>query len=60
VLRLTGSNLLDACSYQMEPNFDGDSSAEIIANQAAYRVDHFEVERECSSPRWSLTLRAVF
>jgi outer membrane receptor protein involved in Fe transport len=60
VLRLTGSNLLDACSYQMEPNFDGDSSAEIQANQAAYVVDHFEVERECSSPRWSLTLRAVF
>ncbi|MHB1059550.1 MAG: TonB-dependent receptor plug domain-containing protein [Rhodanobacter sp.] len=60
VLRLTGSNLLDACSYQVEPNFDGDSAAEIIANQAAYHVDHFEVERECSSPRWSLTLRAVF
>lgn len=60
VLRLTGKNLLDACSYQMEPNFDGDSGVAIVANQAAYNVDHFEVERECSSPTWSLTLRAVF
>lgn len=60
ILRLTGTNLLDACSYQMEPNFDGDSSAEILANQAAFNVDAYEVERECSSPRWSLTFRAVF
>jgi hypothetical protein len=60
ILRLNGSNLLDSCSYQLEPNFDGDDAAQIIANQAVYNVDHFEVERECSSPRWSLTLRAVF
>jgi outer membrane receptor protein involved in Fe transport len=60
ILRLNGSNLLDSCSYQMEPNFAGDDAAQIIANQSVYNVDHFEVERECSSPRWSLTLRAVF
>lgn len=60
VIRLTGSNLLDARSVQAEAGFDGDSGAEIIGNQAAYNVDAFEVERERSSPRWTLTLRMVF
>lgn len=60
VLRLTGNNLLDADSLQAEAGFDGDNGAEIIANQAAYDVDAYEVERENSSPRWTLTLRAVF
>lgn len=60
VLRLTGKNLLDACSYQMERSFGGDSAAVIVANQAAFNVEAFEVERECASPTWSLTLRAVF
>ncbi|GAB3315467.1 TonB-dependent receptor plug domain-containing protein [Luteimonas notoginsengisoli] len=60
VMRLTGSNLLDADSLQAEAGFDGDNGAEIIANQAAYDVDAYEVERENSSPRWTLTLRAVF
>lgn len=60
VMRLTGNNLLDADSLQAESGFDGDNGAEIIANQAAYDVDAFEVERENSSPRWTLTLRAVF
>lgn len=60
VIRLTGSNLLDARSVQTESGFDGDSGAEIIGNQAAYNVDAFEVERERSSPRWTLTLRMVF
>lgn len=60
VLRLTGKNLLDACSYQMEPNFAGDSAVAIMANQAAFNVDAYEVERECASPSWSLTFRAVF
>ncbi|WP_454832214.1 TonB-dependent receptor plug domain-containing protein [Pseudoxanthomonas wuyuanensis] len=60
VLRLTGNNLLDAESKQAEAGFDGDNGAEILANQAAYNVDAFEVEREASSPRWTLTLRVVF
>jgi len=60
VLRLTGTNLLDANSMQAEAGFDGDNGAEILANQAAYDVDAFEVEREQSSPKITLTLRAVF
>lgn len=60
VLRLTGNNILDADSLQAEAGFDGDNGAEIIANQAAYAVDAYEIERENSSPRWTLTLRAVF
>jgi outer membrane receptor for ferrienterochelin and colicins len=60
VLRLTGTNLLDANSLQAEAGFDGDNGAEILANQAAYDVDAFEVEREASSPKITLTLRAVF
>jgi outer membrane receptor protein involved in Fe transport len=60
VLRLTGNNLLDAQSKQAEAGFDGDSGVELLANQAAYDVDAFEVEREQSSPRWTLTLRVVF
>lgn len=60
VLRLTGTNLLDAESQQAEAGFDGDNGAEILANQAAYDVDAFEVEREASSPKITLTLRAVF
>lgn len=60
VMRLTGNNLLDACSYQMESDFAGDSADELQANNRAYNVDFMELERECSSPTWSLTLRAVF
>lgn len=60
VLRLTGSNLLDSCSFQYEQDFDGDSAAELIANNRAYNVDSIELERECSSPNVALTLRTVF
>lgn len=60
VLRLTGNNLLDADSLQAEAGFDGDSGAEILSNQAAYAVDAYEIERENSSPKWTLTLRGVF
>lgn len=60
VVRLTGNNLLDARSLQAESGFDGDNGEEILQNQAAYDVDAFEVERERSSRRWTLTLRAVF
>lgn len=60
VLRLTGTNLLDADSRQAEAGFDGDNGEEILENQADYDVDAFEVERENSSPRWTLTLRMVF
>lgn len=60
VLRLTGSNLLDAESDQAESGFDGDNGDEIIENQAAFDVDAYEIESEKSSPRWTLTLRVVF
>lgn len=60
VLRLTGNNLLDSCSQQLEQDFAGDDAAQMMANNRAYNVDFMELERECSSPRWSLTLRAVF
>jgi outer membrane receptor protein involved in Fe transport len=60
VLRLTGNNLLDSCSEQLEQDFAGDDAAEMMANNAAYNVDFMELERECSSPTVSLTLRAVF
>jgi outer membrane receptor for ferrienterochelin and colicins len=60
VLRLTGTNLLDSDSDQAEAGFDGDNGAQILANQAAYNVDAFEVERESSSPKITLTLRSVF
>jgi outer membrane receptor protein involved in Fe transport len=60
VIRLTGNNLLNAASNQAEAGFDGDNGEEILENQAAYNVDAFEVEREKSSPRWTLTLRLVF
>lgn len=60
VVRLTGNNLLDSRSLQAEAGFDGDNGAEILENQAAYNVDAFEVERERSSPRWTLTFRIVF
>jgi outer membrane receptor for ferrienterochelin and colicins len=60
VVRLTGNNLLDARSLQAEAGFDGDSGEEILENQAGFDVDAFEVERERSSPRWTLTIRVVF
>jgi outer membrane receptor protein involved in Fe transport len=60
VLRLSGNNLLDAASKQNERGYDGDTGAEIIANQQADIVDAFEIEREESSPTVTLTLRAVF
>lgn len=60
VMRLTGNNLLDANSLQAEAGFDGDNGAEILANQAAFDVDAYEIEREQSSPKWTLTLRMVF
>jgi outer membrane receptor protein involved in Fe transport len=60
VLRLTGNNLLDSCSEQLEQDFAGDDATEMMANNAAYNVDFMELERECSSPSVSLTLRAVF
>lgn len=60
VLRIVGNNLLDADSIQAEQNFDGDTAAEIIANQIANDVDEFELERENSSPTILISLRAVF
>lgn len=60
VVRLSGNNLIDARSLQYEQNFDGDTGAEVIANQQAGDVDEFEVEREESARQIMLTLRLVF
>ncbi len=60
VVRLSGSNLLDARSLQWERNYDGDNGAEIIDNQRAGDVDAFEVEHEETSPQIMLTGRLVF
>jgi outer membrane receptor protein involved in Fe transport len=60
VLRLSGTNLLDARSLQYERNFDGDTGLDIIEAQRAGDVDNFEVEHEETSRQIMLTLRAVF
>jgi outer membrane receptor protein involved in Fe transport len=60
VLRLSGTNLLDARSLQYERNFDGDTGLDIIEAQRAGDVDNFEVEHEETSRQFMLTLRAVF
>ena len=60
VVRLSGSNLLDARSLQWERNYDGDNGAEIIDNQRDRNVDNFEVEHEETARQIMLTLRAVF
>ena len=60
VLRLSGTNLLDARSLQWERNFDGDTGLEIIENQQNGDVDNFEVEHEETTPQVMLTARLVF
>ncbi len=60
VIRLSGSNLLDARSLQYERNFDGDTALDIIENQRANNVDNYEVEHEETSPQIMLTGRLVF
>ncbi|MBL4574870.1 MAG: hypothetical protein JKY51_02070, partial [Opitutaceae bacterium] len=59
-LRLTGNNLLNANSIQAERNYDGDTTAEIQANQRAGNVDNYEVEREVASRVFMITGRYTF
>ncbi len=52
LLRVSGSNLLDASTFQTEENFEGPITAGDL--------DNFEIEREEAQPRIQFTLRAVF
>ncbi len=52
VVRLSGSNLLDAETLQAEENFDGPITAGDL--------DNFEIEREEAQRRLQLTIRAAF
>jgi outer membrane receptor protein involved in Fe transport len=60
VLRLTGTNLLDAEKREHFSNYDGDSAEEILANNIAGNVDNFEREVETAGPVITLTLRTRF
>jgi len=60
LLRLTGTNLLDAEKREEFLNYDGDSAAEIIANHRAGDVDELENEVETAGPVVTLTLRKRF
>lgn len=60
VLRLTGTNLLDAEKREQFTNYDGDSAQEILANHIAGNVNEFEEEVETAGPVVTLTLRKRF
>ncbi len=59
-LRLTGNNLLNAESIQAERNFDGDTAAEVLANQRSGTIDNYELERETASRIFMITGRYSF
>lgn len=60
VLRLTGTNLLDAEKREHFTNFSGDSAQEILDNHIAGNVDTLEDEVETAGPVITLTLRKRF
>lgn len=60
VIRLSGTNLLDANKDEFKTKFDGDSAAELKAAIAANDVDEFETQNEESSRVITLTFRAAF
>ncbi len=60
VLRLSGTNLLDAHNVESYTKFDGDSAEEIIANHTNKIVDELEVEDETAGRLVTLTLRKSF
>jgi len=60
VLRLSGTNLLDAHKIEKFTKFDGDSAQEIIDNHILGDVDEFEREDESAGPMVTLTLRKSF
>ena len=60
VLRLSGTNLLDAHKVERFTNYDGDSAQEIINNHIAGDIDEFELEDESAGRMVTLTLRKSF
>ncbi len=60
VLRLSGTNLLDAHNVESYTQFGGDSAEEIIANHTNKIVDELEVEDETAGRLVTLTLRKSF
>jgi len=60
VLRLSGTNLLDAHKIEKFTKYDGDTGQEIIDNHIAGDVDGFELEDESAGRMVTLTLRKSF
>ena len=60
VLRLSGTNLLDAHKVEKFTKYDGDSTQEVIDNHTRGNVDEFEHEDESSGRMITLTLRKSF
>ena len=60
VLRLSGTNLLDAHKIEKFTKYDGDSGQEIIDNHILGNVDGFELEDESAGRMVTLTLRKSF
>lgn len=60
VLRLTGTNLLDAGKFERFLNYDGDTGDEIITNHINGDVDEIETEVETAGRVITLTFRANF
>lgn len=60
VLRLTGTNLLNAHKIERFDNYSGDSAAEIIENHINGNIDELETEDERASRMITLTFRAYF
>lgn len=60
VLRLTGTNLLDAHKIERFDNYSGDSAAEILENHINRNIDELETEDEKASRIVTLTFRAYF
>jgi len=60
VLRLSGTNLLDASKVEKFTKYDGDSTQEVIDNHTMGYVDEYEVENESSGRMVMLTLRKSF
>ncbi|HRH21484.1 MAG TPA: hypothetical protein PLE81_12710, partial [Brevundimonas sp.] len=54
VLRLTGTNLLNASKDEIFDKFDN------VADQLARDYDEYELESESAGPVWQVTLRWTF
>ena len=60
VLRLSGTNLLDAHKIEKFAKYDGDTTQEVIDNHVLGDVDEFEREDESAGRMVTLTLRKSF